>query len=215
VFKAIIPDDFGGTIHEAAIFSLPTNPSAEAKLLSSFDSETELWVTDSSDPVYSTTSARIGLDSLSHTPAASGSSSSVLSEIFLDFSANSAADTFNLAFNANSNVASVSFRLKTNATNYYSFTTASPLGGYNFATFTKGSASITGSPDWANITSIEVITTAKSSGAAAVDWEGLRIEDVDTINPDYVMVAREVLPTPFIKVNGMTQEVEFTLDVNV
>lgn len=216
IFKASVPSTFAGKVYEAAIYSLPATTTNGSKLISTFDSETEIWVTNSGVPTFTTTNARIGIDSLNHTPAASATSSSVLSNLLLDLSEYSASDYFNFAFNnANTNVNTLSVRFKNDNSNYYTISTSNPAAGYNFVTATKGSAVATGTPNWATINSIEVITNSKAAGASNVDWEGLRIEDGDITDPAYVMVARELISVPFTKQNGSTQEVEFALDVSV
>lgn len=217
VFKCSLPEDFDATIYEVALFSMASNTTAGAygsKLLSSFDSATEEWLTNGVAPVFTTGNARVGEDSLNHTPTTGNTSTSALTNLIMDFSAYSAADLFNIAFyNTNTNASVVGFRLKTDATNYYTFNISNPAVGYNFYTIPKGNAIVTGSPQWGAITSIEAFTTA-AGGSANVDFEGLRIEDVDTVNPDYVLVARKVI-TPFVKQNGMAQDFEFHMDVNV
>lgn len=221
VFKAVLPDDLAAKIYEVAIFSQFENPIAGnfgSKVLASFDSDSETWADSSSGlPVtYSTAAARIGGDSLSHTPAASGTVASVLNDVLYDLSGNSGADKISLAYNVgNANAASVAIRFRTDASNYYSFTVAAPAAGYRVDTFLKGNAVVTGSPSWADITAIEVVTVAKSTGAASVDFDGIRIEDTDTLNPEYVMVARELLALPYIKEEGKLQEIEFSLNVSV
>lgn len=216
IFKGPVPDDFSGKIQEIGLYSMAASSIGSSIMISSFDSQTEDWMTGSSNPTFTTANARIGDDSLNHSPAASGSSTSTLGNILLDLSEYSAADIFNIAFsNNNANASSISFKMKSDDSNYYTYTIGAPATGYQFATLSKGSGTVTGSPDWGNITSIDVTTNAKASGAANVDFEGLRMEDTDTINPDYILVARKVLATPYIKQPNMTQEVEFSLDINI
>jgi len=220
IFKAVLSDDFSASIREVALFSQLENPVAGnfgSKILASFDSVSETWTNsaDASSATFTTADARLGGDSLSLTPAVSSSVGFTLNDVLYDLSQNSGADIFKLAYNVGSNVSSVSFRMRTDASNYYSFTASTPAAGYRIDSFTKGSAVVTGNPSWENITSIEVRVTASAGGAAAVDFDGIRIEDTDSINPEYVMVAREVLLTPFAKTEGRTQEVEFSLGVVV
>ena len=221
IFKAPVAEEYAGQILEVALFSTATNPEAGdygSRLISTFDSDSEEWVNlaDGTDEVFLTNASRIGGDSLSHTPAASSLRTSSLPGLFLDFSGNSGADKFIFALNVgNANTASVTFKFLTDASNYYAFTITSPSAGYTIVERTMSVAAVTGAPNWANITEIQVTTTASSGGAAAVDFDGIRIEDTDSISPNYVMVSRELLSVPFIKTIGMSQDIEFALDVNV
>jgi hypothetical protein len=82
-------------------------------------------------------------------------------------------------------------------------------------TLPKSSAVATGAPTWESITQLRVATTSTAGGAGTVDFDSIRIEDTDTLNPDYVLVAREVLTTPYVKENGKIQDVEFTIDISI
>lgn len=219
IFKAPIPDFYSGKIYEVAIYSTPENSSAGnfgSKLISSFDEDSEEWITDGVEPVYVVTPARVGGDALRHTAPLSTTVSSVLTDLEVDLSGNSDSDIFLVAINnTNTNAANVKVKLKTDDSNYYTLTITTPVAGYSINEITKGAAAATGSPSWADINSIEVTNTANASGTSTVDFDALRIEDTDTINPDYVLVAREVLPVPYVKQEGMVQDIEYSLDITI
>jgi hypothetical protein len=215
VFKASIPQDISGKIYEVAIWSQTQSTSAgefTSKLLSSFDSAGEVWSTGT----FQTANARLGVDALRLAPATSGTATSALTNLFIDLSGNSGADMFSVAYyNSNANAANFKVRFKTDASNYYTITVTSPATGYQISTVAKSAATVTGTPSWANITSIEVEVVAGAGGAASFDFDGLRIEDTDTIDPNYVMVARELLGAPVTKVAGRVMDIEFALPVTV
>lgn len=221
IFKAEVPEEFAGTIYEVAIYSSPTNANAGdfgSKILTTFDSATEAWedATTATAATFVTTGMRIGADALRHTPAASGTKTDALKDISMDLSGYSGADKFVLAYNVgNVFTSSLSVKFHTDATNYYQLNIASPTAGYKVTEVAKSAAVATGTPDWANITEIRVTTNSTAGGASQVDFDGLRVDDADTINPDYVMVSRELLSTPFVKQEGMTQEVEFSLNIAI
>lgn len=220
IFKAPVPDDFAGTIYEVALYSTPQDIVAAdfgSRMITTFDSATEDWADVSTAAVATfVTTARIGSDALSHTPAASTTKTDSLGDVTLDLSGYSAADKFVLAYNiGNANTTNIKVLFLTDAANYYTITITSPAAGYNITEVAKGSATVTGVPSWGNITEIRIATTSGAGGASAVYYDGLRIDDVDTTNPDYVMVSRELLATPFVKVDGKTQEIEFSLGVTV
>jgi hypothetical protein len=219
VFKAQLPDDAFGSIREIGLFSMERNALAgdgDSRLITSFDSGTENWINPATglSSSWSTTNTRIGDDSLSLSVAASGSITAQLDGLGLDFSDNSSADRFTTAANISANVASVQVKFYTDSSNYYTIT-HNPTAGYRFMNYAMSAAVPTGSPSWSNINMITYTLTATSGGTATVDLDGLRLEDTDTPNPEYVMVAREVLPTPFLKEAGRSQAIEFAIDVSI
>lgn len=216
IFKASIPQDVACKLYEVGLFSQAQNKPAgdyTSRLLTTFDSNTEVW----SAGTYASTNTRIGVDSLRIAPGTSATITATKSDVSIDLSGNSAADTFILAFyNLNANASQIRFRLKTDGSNYYTYSAGSPgTTGYRILTFTKGSATVTGTPSWSNITMLEVEVVSGAGGASQVDFDGLRIEDIDTLNPEYVMVSRELLSTPVTKVAGAVQDIEFSLPVTV
>lgn len=215
IFKGTLSEEVEGTVYEVGIWTSEVNSAAgnqESRIITTFDSETEDWDIETFD----TANTRIGIDSLKHTPVASAVSASVLTGITLDLGDFTSLDTFVAAyFIANANTASVKIRLRTDAANYYEFTVNSPTAGYKFSTFTKGSATVVGVPNWSDISEVEIVTTATAGGSASVQYDGLRIEDVDSIAPEYGLIARFVPTTPIVKVEGIVQDIEYALPVSV
>lgn len=224
VWKASIPDDYVGQIYEVGIYSLPANTEAGnygSRIVTTFDSATETWVdpADGVTPaVFDTANMRVGVDALLQTPAAGATATYTLRDLQLDFSGNSASDTFIFAFYcANPNANSVSFKFMTDAANYYTFTITTPAqsAGYKIVEIQKGAAVTTGVPDWENITELQATTTSKAGAAAAVSFDAIRIEDRDSLSLDYVLVARKVLSPPVAAVDGLAQDIEFSMDVQL
>lgn len=214
VFKAEIPSEVAGKIYEVGLWSAEVDSRAEgysSRNLVTFDSESEEWSTGT----WETSTTRIGPDSLRLAPALNTVQSSVLSDIVLDLSGHSGADTFEMAYHVIAVADSIEIRFRTDDANYYSWVIASPSTGYTFSETTKGALAATGSPNWANITSIEVIVDAPVGTGASVDFDSIRVNDVDTDNPDYIMVAREVLPAPHVKTEGIVQDIEFAIPVAI
>lgn len=221
VFKAPLPDDFGGEIHEVALYSNNSDTIAgdgASRVITTFDSATETWVDPSSgtQSTFGTTGVRIGDDALKQTPAAGSTRTDSLADLLLDLSAYSGSDKFVFAFNcANANADAITFQFMNDSSNYFTITLPAQSTGYKVTEVAKASAVATGNPDWNMITELRVSTKAKAGGAANVQFDGIRIDDADTVNPEYTMVAREVLDTPYIKQEGKVQEVEIYLDVTV
>lgn len=221
VYKATVPDEYVGKIYEVGLYSLEASPlSGEfgSRNISTFDSETEVWADPADGTVtpFSTTNTRIGSDSLRHSHAASTTLTSALRELTIDLSGYSAADSFTIAYNVGTaNTSQLSVRFMTDASNYYYYNLGSQTTGYKIVSVNKGSALVQGAPSWSEITEIRVVTTSGATGATTIDFEAIRVEDRDSQNLDYILVARKVLPIPVTKVSGMALEVEFYLDVNI
>jgi len=221
VVKASVDASFGGIINEAALYSVGVNDVAGeygSKIITTFDSDLEGWA-DATSGVTSTftgTNTRLGSDSLLQNPASSGTQTDAQTQLFLDLSGYSNADKFVFAFQVNNAfVSSMKFRFMTDSGNYYDFNLGAQTSGYKIVEAAKSTASATGSPDWANINEIRVSTTSTGGGAASVQFDGVRIDDADSYNQDYVLISREVLASPYTKQAGMVQEVEFTFGVSI
>ncbi len=215
VFKASIPQEISGKIYEVGLWSQSISIAAGeyySRLLTTFDSGSEAWSAGS----YQTANARIGVDSLRFTPSASATVSGALNNLLIDLSGNSGADLFSIAYyNGNANVANFKIRFKTDNSNYYTIQITSPATGYQVSTVAKSATTVTGNPSWSNITALEVEVVAGAGGAASIDFDGVRIEDTDTIDPSYLMVAREALVSPVTKTAGRVQDIEFSIPVTV
>lgn len=221
VFKATLDEGFDATLYEVGLYSSEANVAAGefgSRLITSFDSETEVWLQASNPATYTTNNTRIGANSVTLTLAVNTSATVSQEGVVLNFSGYSAADEFVFAFYCdNGNTESIRYRFMTDASNYYDFTipASSISTGFNLVRLLKGTAVPTGTPNWGSITRMEVTPTAKNIGGVVINLEGIRIEDMDTVSAGYVMVARSVLAVPFDKVAGRIQEVEFPLGVTV
>lgn len=220
IFKAVLNEQFDAVIHEVGLYSREDSSAGAfgSRIISSFDSDTELWMVGGSPSAYTIENTRIGNDSATVSINTSSNVTLSLGNIAVDFSENSAADVFSFAFYcADANLSSIRYRFLTDASNYYDVTvpSGSIAAGFNIVPITKGSAVVTGTPNWGAITELQVTLFAKASGTAVVNLEGIRIEDTDTVDTGYVLVARVVLDVPFVKVAGRIQEIQFPLGVNI
>jgi len=213
VFKGRMDDASAMVIYEAGLSTaIPDSTAANSsRLLLGFDSNIDVW----SAGVWTTTS-RFGGDALRLAPATSTTVSANMQDVLMDLSGYSNADEFRLAYNSNNaNTASVFVRLFTDASNYFTYTVASPGTGFQIKTFNKSNFVATGTPSWSNITQATVSVTAGAGGSAQVDFEGLRIDDRDTFADSDILVSRAVLGTPITKVPGLPLDIEYTLDLTL
>lgn len=228
IYKATLPADFSGVINEIGLYTLYEDSkagSAGSKVLTDIN-EGEGWVQTGTstasafyvdaDPDLNRTFPRLGISGLRQTPATSGTRNDSLTNLVLDLSPYSGSDFITVAANiVNNNTASMTVRFQTDNSNYYYFNLPSVTAGYKVVEFLKSGASVTGTPDWSNITEIQLITVSNGSGASDVLWDGIGLVDTDTANLDYTLVARKVLASPKVIAANQSQEIEFTLDVTL
>ncbi|QMP84195.1 minor tail protein [Streptomyces phage Coruscant] len=203
IFKGVIPQEFVGKIYEVGLwYGAPAQSIGASSLIVTFDSATEEWT----PATWETTIARIGEDALQ----VAGGTTSTLENIILDLSSFSDADFISLAYSADAAITDITVQFRTDASNYYSYTFTAATG-YEVKSFGKTLFTATGTPDWANITSI--VVGAAGTGNAVFD--GIRVEDADTLSNDYALVARSVLVTPKTKTDDSEMDIEYALEINI
>jgi hypothetical protein len=84
--------------------------------------------------------------------------------------------------------------------------------GYNIQSINLSEMTTFGSPDKANINTLG-ITVVPSESQSSVSLDGLRINDEDTFDPSYGLIARSILDSEIEKVFGREMFIEFKLDV--
>lgn len=209
VFKTSLPPDLDAQIYEVALLG-NVNDDSGSDMLTTFDSDDEVWSAGTFDATY----ARIGADALVLAPTASATLEAT-QNVYLDLSSNGGADQFQIAFNSlDANTSAVKFRFYTDSSNYYEYNVTPISIGYNIFKINKNAGTVTGSPAWNNITQIGVLATAGAGGAARVDFDGLRIQSDIIASAEYILIAREVLSTPYAKVAGRSQDIEYYMPVS-
>lgn len=217
VFKATMTEGLAASVWEAGLCVSEDLPS-ESKLLTTFDSISESWVnvTGGTPSTFSTADMRIGADALWHQPGASTTSAASLGGIELDLSKNMGSDLFSFAFYvANANISGLEFRFLSDASNYYSFTQGAQTTGYKIVKVAKSTAVATGSPNWANITEIQVRSTAGAGGAGSIKFDAIRVDVVEAFSLDDILVARKVLAVAKVFTEDIIHDIEFAVDVSV
>lgn len=217
IFKGSLPNQFAGSIYEIGLFSSTVDkPTLGSRTLTSFDSTLEDWrnLADGNPVSYASTNARVGGDSLLHTPLTSTTMTSYLRNLNYDFSYNTAADKFSFAYaNVNTNVSANTVKFLTDSSNYYTFNIfVNNTIGYKIVSLTKSQAVATGSPNWGKITEIQVTTTA-TGGQADVEFDGIRVDSPNDYGLDNILVARKVLVSPIVTTKGQPQDVEYSWDI--
>lgn len=214
IFKGTLPISMQGEIREVGLWSQAdseTSGDFVSRLLLTFDDATEDWT----GGTFTSDVTKIGGDALRITATASSTSAAETGLTF-DLSGYSDTELFKLSYYVNdSNVSSIVIRIKTDDSNYFSYTISTPTSGHKIFEFNKSTASATGTPDWSNINEIELRVTATGGGTTNVDFDALRVEDTDSLNPEYVLISRAVLGAALQKTANKQMDIEYTWEITI
>jgi hypothetical protein len=216
IFKGTIDQDVVLNIYEMGLWSAAANNLSgefDSRLVTTFDLELEEWTNVTAD----TTANRTSADAVKVSAAISSTTSPRL-DVEMELSGYSANDTFLLAFSKpNNNISTIKliFEDVVGGGNASLTKTVSSLpSGYNILPFRKGDFTITGTFGWDTVTRMGFDVTAGGT-AGYVILDGLRVEDLDTPNQDFVLVSHAILGSPISKTNTAPMDVEYALDFNV
>ncbi len=226
IYKATIPQDISGVISEVGLYPglrASTN-SYDSKFITSFENNIN-WVdssnnspslkTNTTSPLFT---AKIGENMVQFDVPQSSAKEYKNSVVNLDLSGYSVNDSLSIAYKKNdNNVTKIRVKLYSSDTQYYygDFTPDSGTGDKiqsisMSSVFSNISAT---APDPTNITKVGVEVTAGSGGPTTVYFDGLRINDEDTFDPQYGLISRSVLTTPLQKPSGRPVDIEYKLQL--
>lgn len=209
VFKGSVPPGTIGTIYEIGLYD-SVNTASRTKLLSLVTPARGIWT----NSTIVATNARASLKTVQIDVTASATKGADITGMAQDLSGFVGTDNLAVAFYATSNIASVRFRLGTDAANYYEFVYNAPVVGYNIMRATISSATVTGSPRWSAINFISVRPTASAAGSGSIYFDSMSVEDATT-PIDNILVMRNVLATPKVLDTSLTTNVEMSLGIVV
>ena len=226
IFKTTIPQDISGVVTEIGLYPgfRKSINFYDSKFITAFENNT-LWVDSSGNsPGLESNSSdgttfvsKIGENMVRFNVTQSTSKEYKNTIALLDLSGYSVNDSLTLSYKKSDNNTS-KIRIK-----FYSSSSA-----YYYADFTPSGSNedklqsvsmstvfnnIVGSPDLTNITSIGVEVTAGSGGNTVIYFDGLRVNDEDTFDPQYGLIARHVLTTPLKKPSGRPVDIEYKLQL--
>lgn len=211
--KGTLPVGVAGIVSELGINTRIADPGTGAsRLLTTFDSTLEPIAGATPSDSYT----RVGTESASISVPASTAGSISIDNIDMDLSAYESHDEFALAYHqVGTNAAGLEVQLQTDDSNYFTMTVPLPIvAGYKILTFTKGSFVAVGQPDWGSISRMTFTVTASAGGAAAIHFDGFRINNRD--DNEGMLVAREVMADENLVTKDLSQEldIEMTLVFN-
>jgi hypothetical protein len=219
VYKTTIPQDVAGVIKEVGLY--PTSRGSlnatDSKFITDFENNM-LWFDENlyNPELVSTPTPRVGSTMFKVQSLASSSKEFVSKVDTFNLAGYSSNDTITLAYNqADTNLSSIKVKFYSSDTDYL-YTTFSGFSstGESIKEAALSTLAISGTPDSTSIVKVGVEVTAKSSGDTVVYLDGLRINDEDTFDPRYGIIARSVLPSPLIKLAGRPVDIEYRLALN-
>jgi len=222
VFYGEINDPFQYEIREVGVFpanNVNSTISVDGSTLFDFDQIDNFtkYGTSSAASLTISASARIGINVLSM-PGSGNPTSNYLENVVDDNSLSflgtySSQDLFKLAvFKTHTTSATFRVRFETDASNHYTVGFDVPsAAGYYIVNSLKGSASISGSPTWDNITSAKFWNPS----ASTIFLDAVRA-DVGTYLTDttFGMISRAALPSPIVKQASVPLTIEYSLLIN-
>ncbi len=224
VYKTTLPQDVAGIIKEIALYpgSRTSSNSFDSKLLSDFENNL-LWENSTEQnpalvayseetPEYPV--PRIG-SSLILIGVPASSSEEYISEISpLNLSGYSANDSLSLVYKQDANLSSIKIKLYSSDTSYFMATingggpTAEKIANIPLSSLTLHNGPTS------SILKIGIEVTASASGDTEAYFDGIRINDQDTFDPTFGMIARDVLSTPLEKKAGKPVDIEYRIGLS-
>ena len=212
IYSATIPTNIAGKINEVGIYSGQSYSRNlyESKFMSNF----ELPYQWSPEPALDQSDYRVGDSSLVFESNGTSSQEYEYSIDSLDISGYNPLDTMSLSFKANdANLASLKVKLYSSNSDYIEFTYEDYSVGNNIKSLNMSSGVSTGTFNPQSVVKIGIVITP-TSAQTSVSMDGLRINDEDTFDPEYGLIARSVLDSTMIKIIGREAAIEFKLDLS-
>lgn len=220
VYKTTLPVDVDGIITEVGLFPSVTagNTDFSSRFITSFENPNSWTDSDGNLPeTVNTPDPRIG-QSLFQISALSGAEKEYWFTTSFDVSGYSDKDSLSLAFRqADVNLDYAFIRFYNSDTAYYEIQFPGSTVGDKLVKLTMDNLfnNLIGTPESSEVIKISAGIKAKSTGAATAYFDGLRINDEDSYNPQYGLISRSVLDTPITKVVGRQMDIEYRLGLSL
>jgi hypothetical protein len=212
IYSATIPTNIAGKINEIGIYSGQSYSKNlyESKFLSNFELPYE-W---SPEPTLDQSDYRVGDSSLIFTSNGTEAKEYTYPIDSMDISGYNPLDTISFSYKVNdTNLSSLKAKLYSSDTDYLEFTFTGHSVGYNIKNLNMSTGVSTGTFNPQSVVKIGIVVTP-TSAQTSVSMDGLRINDEDTFDPEYGLIARSVLDSTMIKVIGREAAIEFKLDLS-
>lgn len=212
IYSATLPTNIAGKINEIGIYSGQSYSRNlyESKFISNF----ELPYQWSPEPELDQTNSRVGDSSLTFTSNAADPKEYTYILDSMDISGYNPLDTLSFSYKANdANLSSLKVRLYSSDSDYLEFTFTGHSVGNNIKNLNMSTGVSTGTFNPQSVVKLGIIVTP-TTAQTSVSMDGLRINDEDTFDPEYGLIARSILDSTMIKVVGREASIEFKLDLS-
>ncbi len=212
IYSATIPTNIAGKINEIGIYSGQSYSRNlyESKFISNFELPYE-W---SPEPTLDQSDYRVGDSSLIFTSNGTAAREYTYSLNSIDISGYNPSDTLSFSYKANdANLSSLKVRMYSSNTDYIEFTFTGHSVGNNIRSVNMSTGVSSGTFNPQSVVKLGILVTP-TSAQTSVSMDGLRINDEDTFDPEYGLIARSVLDSTMIKVIGREAAIEFKLDLS-
>jgi hypothetical protein len=211
IYSATIPTNIAGNINEIGIYS---GESVSRNLYGSkFISNFELPYEWSPEPTLDQSDYRVGDSSLLFTSNGTAAREYTYLIDSMDVSGYNPSDTMSFSYKVNdANLSSLKVRLYSSDTDYLEFTFTGHSLGYNIKNLDMSEGVSSGTFNSQSVVKLGIVVTP-TSAQTSVSMDGLRINDEDTFDPEYGLIARSILDSTMIKVIGREASIEFKLDL--
>lgn len=212
IYSATIPTNIAGKINEIGIYS---GESYSRNLYGSkFISNFELPYEWSPEPALDQSDYRVGDSSLLFTSNGTAPREYTYLLNSMDVSGYNPSDTLSFSYKVNNaNLSSLKVRLYSSDNDYLQFTFTGHSVGYNIKNLNMSAGVSTGTFNPQSVVKLGIVVTP-TSAQASVSMDGLRINDEDTFDPEYGLIARSILDSTLVKVIGREASIEFKLDLS-
>jgi len=212
IYSATIPTNIAGKINEIGIY--PGQSYSRNLYDSKFISNFELPYKWSPEPALDQTDYRVGDSSLIFTSNAAAAKEYTHLLDSMDVSGYNPSDTLSFSYKVNdANLSSLKVRLYSSDTDYLQFTFTGHAVGYNVKSLLMSAGVSTGTFNAQSVIKLGIVVTP-TSAQTSVSMDGLRINDEDTFDPEYGLIARSLLDSTMIKVIGREAAIEFKIDLS-
>ncbi len=211
IYSTKLPTNLAGKINEVALYPgrRSSSNAYDNKFITTFESPFE-W---SPAPVLNETDYRVGNSSLDLSSDGTSAEEYIATIPNFDMSGYSNFDTISFSYKVNnSSLSSVKVRLYSSSVDYYEFNFTNHIVGWNIKDIQIADMTSTGNPDRSLISKIGIVVTPTTS-ATSITVDGLRINDEDTFDPAYGMIARSNIDE-IEKVAGRELTIEYKMDLN-
>ena len=168
----------------------------------------------SPEPALDQTDYRIGDSSLIFTSNAALPKEYTYDLGAMDVSGYNPSDTLSFSYKVkDANLSSLKVKLYSSDTDYLQFTFTGHSVGYNIKNLNMSTGVSTGTFNPQSVVKLGIVVTP-TTAQTSVSMDGLRINDEDTFDPAYGLIARSILDSTMIKVIGREASIEFKLDLS-